>query len=133
MVKIEFEADTELERLMQENAELYDKIMHIIAEEAIVEIAANFDRGGADSPWKPPIAGGKPLEGIGKLRKACTEDAVIEITSEGIEITPGGAFPPEIADHLHEDRPFMVIPNFRQDEFTNRVTERVTALLEEGK
>ena len=133
MVRIEFIPDEELKAIMDNSkTDILEKLTGIIANEAIHEIDQNFERGGSDSPWEPNDDGSKPLQGTGKLRMACTENAVIEKSGEEITITPGG-FPADIADHLTETKgEFMVIPEFRQEEFNDRVADRLLRTLKEG-
>ena len=129
MVEITVEFDYELEQLVSKSIDrLSEKALEAAGEEAVKEIDKNFERGGSDVPWEPNQDGTKPLEGIGKLRTACTENAVIEVEGDAVVISPGG-FPQEIADHLNEDRPFMVIPKFREGTYVNNIADKVLQYL----
>jgi hypothetical protein len=79
-------------------------------EEMKNQVATNFEVGGR--PTWPALADGSgriPLQGTGKLKTACTDDAVVTADMDELVLEPGDGMD-EIADYLHDKRPFMTVP-----------------------
>jgi hypothetical protein len=90
MINIDFDLELEgvAERLYETSEDtLIDDGSRVAAEQARKEIGINFDVGGRPA-WPLTQDGRVPLQGTGRLRKGCTEDAEVTLRDEGFDLDP---------------------------------------------